>query len=537
MKSPQSFTSYRLHFTPLSPIHIGTSESYDPTQYVIEEDVLYAFDTGAALNALTSDDRNALLRITNQKPNADMLKVVQGFFYQRREQLKPFAIQQIPVLAGVAHTYSQRIGQTAQREGNGEQVLNKLEIDRTAYNLITRQPILLGSSLKGAIRTALLDQVNKGQPTREQRGLQEFQGRLFKYRDSGKLHLERDPLRLVHIADATWQGEEGLPSVHVHLAVNRKKHPVKDEQGKLRSASGENLCQTLECIPAFRYRAFSGQLRLQNLNGIPKNDQRVPANRFSIEDIAGACNSFYLPNQTNERGILQSRGFVANEYTATISSLLHLAAEKIRTGQVFLLRVGRHSGAEAVTLNGVRHIKIMQGMGQKSTTADAAKTLWLAAEDKDQRENLQPFGWLLVEVEPLDTPTQEWPELKALCQPHLESAKAFAARQNQQRQAMAEARAKIEQQRMEKAEQAAKLAAMSQETRRVEALKEQLTSATRGKGKGHGLFNALSTLITEATTWPAVDRAYLKATAPQIFEHLNVKKDDYKKLLRVLSEE
>ena len=51
--------------------------------------------------------------------------------------------------------------------------------------------------------------------------------------------------------------------------------------------------------------------------------------------------------------------------------------------KVMLLRIGKHSGAEAVTLNGVRDIKICQ-----------PATVWLGADTKDQRSGMTPFGWV-----------------------------------------------------------------------------------------------------------------------------------------------
>lgn len=173
--------------------------------------------------ALSANDRAELDKITKGKPDTQMLKAVQTFFYKQREALKPWAINAIPVLDGVAKLYASRVGQTANHEGGGGQVVNKLEIDRTAYNPVTRQPVLYGSSVKGAIRTALLDKANKGERARERQGLHEFQGRLLKYRnpERGKLQLELDPFRLVSISDAAWHGELDLPTSQVFLAVMR----------------------------------------------------------------------------------------------------------------------------------------------------------------------------------------------------------------------------------------------------------------------------------------------------------------------------
>jgi CRISPR-associated protein Csm5 len=564
------FTAYRLHITPLSPVHIGTGESYEPTNYVIEDGALHEFDTGSAMRALSAEDRKELLRIASGNPNTQMLKALQRFFYERRQPLQAHAVNCIPVLPGIARLYDERIGKAANIEGNGGQVINRLEIDRTAYNPITRQPVLFGSSLKGAIRTALLDWKNQGQPLQavkdyrsnqiNKESNQALQQRLLDFR-AGKF--EFDPLRLAQLADTHWQSDAGLfTAAQVCLAVNRKKHPVKDTTGQLRKAMGENLYQILECVSGWRYRAFTGQINLQHLNGISDTDnrgeRRLPAKdlRFGMAHIAQACNRFYLPALNSERKILGDQGFLDTRWSQSVSQALALAENKIKQGQAFLLRVGRHSGAESVTLNGARNgnIKIMKGKGQKPDYADAAKTLWLAAEEKDQRQNLIPFGWLLVEVEALDKPPEDWPELRELCEPHLKTAREFAKKRESQREALEKARIEAEarrhkeealaQQKAEaeeaasraEAERQARIDAMSAEQKRILALQEQLTPASKGRGNGHTLFNTLKELIAEAAAWSAEDKALLKDAAAKAYEHLGVKKDNYKKLLRSLSE-
>lgn len=521
-----TYASYRLHITPLSPVHIGTGESYEPTSYVIEDGVLHEFDTGAVVEALSRSDRGELLRIANGKPNQDMLKAVQRFFHERREVLKCRAINRIPVLPGVANLYAARVGRTAQYEGGGGQVVNRLEIDRTGYNPITRKSVLFGSSMKGSIRTALLDQVNGGLRASEKKGLHEFQGRLFRYRDPqrGMLNLELDPLRLLQLSDANCQGESDLPAAEVHLAVNRKKAPVVDEKGQLRKAMGENLYQILECVPAMRYRGFAGQLNLQNVGGL-RDGAKLPAAefRFSVEAIAHACNRFYLPVLTGERKLMRERGFIDPRWDDAVKNMLVLLQDKVRKGEAFLLRVGRHSGAESVTVSGARNgnIRIMKGKGQQPEFADAAKTLWLAADEKDQSSNLLPFGWLLVEVHPLDAPAPDWPELKAACEPHLAASRALAAKLERQRQAMEQVRAQAEAKRREEEEKArlkaeveaqaareeaerhAKLAAMTPEMQKVEEFRLYY-GEERKKGRyqaGSQFDEKRRTFFREAVEW------------------------------------
>lgn len=541
--------SYRLHFTPLSPVHIGTGECYEPTNYVIDADaVLHEFDTGGVMAALDEAERRQLLAIAGGRPGPGMIKDLQRFFHERRTQLADEAVNRIPVLPGIARLHADRIGQTAQREEGGREFINQLEIDRCAYHPLTRKPVLYGSSLKGAIRTALLDHVNQGQRAPEAKGLHDFQGRLFRYlNDRGRpTDLERDPLRLLQLSDAAWQGAPEAPAAQVYLAVNRKKAPVRDREGRELRAMGENLSRFRECVPGGAYRAFAGQLNLQQLTAAG-NRASLPHDRFDLADIAHACNAFYRPILHRECQALQARAYLDADWAEAISALLGSAESRLQQGRAFLLRVGRHSGAESVTVNGVRKISIMKGKGQPRETATEARTWWLAAADRDQRSDLLPFGWVLVEVAPDETELPAWPELDALCQPRREAAQVFVERERtrqaerEQRQALRQAEAEAARQAAEAeaaqaAAEAERRASLSENQLVLEALLTRLSPANRGRGPGDQLYNQVRELLLAGVDWDLADRQALHAAAIRVFEHLGIAKDNKnrKTLLRGL---
>ncbi|PPD35717.1 MAG: type III-A CRISPR-associated RAMP protein Csm5 [Methylomonas sp.] len=557
---------YTLSYTPLSPIHVGTGDSYEPTNYVIDDGTLYEFDTGGALAALTESDRNELNKIVNARANEDMLKAVQRFFYDRREALKPWAVNAIPVLEGVVGLYSKRVGQTANREGGGGQVLNKLEIDRTAYNPINRQPVLFGSSIKGAIRTALLSHVNDKKPLsrqdeekfvlenldqgerkrreREQKKVfPKLNESLFEFR-AGKFEL--DPMRLLQIADAAWMSNDEFPTAQVLISVNRKKELKRDKSGNEifgQAEKNENLCKLLESIPAWRYRAFSGQLNLQNVVDIRSSDKLPNAKLlFKIEQIAKYCSKHYLPILKAEMKIMRDRGFLDSEWDSNIQTLLGKMADKLLNGQAFLLRVGRHSGAESVTIEGVRHIKIMKGNPEYQPQT---KTLWLAANDPKQRSNLLPFGWLLVEIHSGNAPVSDWPELAELCQSQQTQARQWAEKYANQKTQLAAKRQAAELRRqqeesehrqrfeLEQAEKHARLAkqqadeqrraAMSPEQLQIEALRQQLEQKQTGNLReqiGGPLYGDLRKLIEQTTDWSPESKTELLVVAKSVLEFI-----------------
>ena len=81
-----------LRLTPLSPIHIGAGEDFDPTGYVIDDGVLYHFDPAAV--PLDASDRKALLAAVNQRGD-DAILAVQRFFHERADVCKGAARQAV----------------------------------------------------------------------------------------------------------------------------------------------------------------------------------------------------------------------------------------------------------------------------------------------------------------------------------------------------------------------------------------------------------------------------------------------------------
>ena len=377
---------------------------------------------------------------------------------------------------------------------------------------------------------------------REQKGIfPKLNQDLFDFR-AGKFEL--DPMRLLQIGDAAWNDQDKLPTAQVLVSVNRKKELKRDKHGNEilgQAEKNENLCKLLESVPAWRYRAFSGQLNLQNMNGVKSRDkQPSPHLIFTIEQIAKYCSKHYLPILKSELKILRERGFLDSAWDKNIQTLLDKITGKLLSGQIFLLRVGRHSGAESVTIDGVRHIKIMKGNPEYQPQT---KTLWLAANEPKQRTNLLPFGWLLVEVEPGDASTSDWPELKELCANQNLEARLWAEQHDQQQAKLLEKRHEAEQRReredIERHHQAElavqaeqerlqkeqddqlRLASMTHEQQQIEALQLHLQQkqATNVREQiGGPLYSAMRELINQTSAWTVEDKTALLAVAKQILE-------------------
>jgi CRISPR-associated protein Csm5 len=518
--------SRRLVISTLSPVHVGCGEDYDPTRYVIEDDTLYEFQPSAALAVLTAQDRDQLLKIVSSPANDRMLLQVQAFFYHRRQTLIPTASRRVPVGPKMVAFYQKRVGKTVQVEGDGSQLLNRLEIERTFFNPANGVPVLPGSSLKGAMRTALLDAINAGQPLPGQENNLAMQQRLFQYRE-----FEQDPMRLVQLADALFQDGEGVGS-ELRFAVNRRRKPPKPSEHSAQSqAEQRGLYQLLECVPAARFRAFAGRLTVQRLEGITGGRNRLPVVdlRWNVSEIAAACNRFYRPQLEAELKQMQERGYLDGNWVALLGRLLSgPVGERLNRNEAFLLRVGRHSGAESVTLNGVRNIKILLGKDvetgkQRFEYRATGTSWWLAAGDVQDRVGMLPFGWLLVELHPAESEPPAWLETREILTGISTEYSAWIERERQRTRQRTETEARRKADEQEARQQAAAEAALSLEQKASAELRRWFDEdrAARRKEPGGRLANRLNELLKEGLSWPAAEREDLAKLAEAIYGYLD----------------
>lgn len=515
------FQQHFCRLSTLSPVHLGCGEDYVPTNYVMRDQYLHAFSDTQLVHALGSAGLSRLAQLAEQGDESALL-AIQREIHQKTECLIPVASHSVWVQSGIATLYNSRIGQVAQHEQRGRNVQNKLEIARTAYNPYDQLPLIPGSAIKGAIRTAWLDQQNAGVKALPQEKSGDLQKCLLDYHK-----VEQDPFYLLKISDAPYRHE--LPAGEIWYAVSRKRNP----ESKHGPAS---IYQQLECIGAGRRHAFLGDLRF--LDGQYRNtSQCVPK---TLEELATACNRYYLTALRKSLYQLgEQAGYFDPHWHKTLSRLLEgELGQALESNRAILLRLGRHSGAEDKTLDGVRTIKILTGKKDGKQTSEYRPNtteIRLAAADKNQQNNLQPFGWVLLEFSdaPLPETYAALDELAAPARQRLPQYQAWAelrhkagleqshkAAEEQERQARKAAEQQAEQQRQ------AFLEALPESQRKIENFKQKLEqdSANKGKGLGSPLGQELRERVQEALTsnWSESERTQLRALMATCFQHLGV---------------
>lgn len=145
-------TSQEIFLTPLSPLHIGCGEDYEPTNYVIHQNVLYSFDP--AVVPLDAALRKELLAAVRSGSIPSVVK----FFQRNVDTFRVFAENALPVCGQCVKTH-----RLMAEKGEGR---NQNKIARTTYCATNEGNAyyLPGSALKGVIHTALLNRVNAGTP-------------------------------------------------------------------------------------------------------------------------------------------------------------------------------------------------------------------------------------------------------------------------------------------------------------------------------------------------------------------------------------
>jgi CRISPR-associated protein Csm5 len=524
--------TYKVTLTPLSPIHIGCGEDFEPTNYVIdaEQQLLYGFDPSHA-----TLPENLAEQLGRLGESGNWLRV-QTFFRDNSNYFKPQAFVLMPVANGVARDYKSKVGEVANVEADGRQVINQLSIERHMHS--RNMPYVPGSSLKGALRTALMDRINDKRPVTD-RDEKKYSDKLAKRLLGGDF--STSPLRLLKVGDLMADGSLGR---EVLYAVNRYKRPKVDQQTKQQKAP-RGVVARKECIQTGQYRALTGEIVVQDLNGkgistggkpnVP-NPDKVP----TLTQIAKDSNVYHLSRMRDELAKMGETGLVNPDWKRAMEVLLKEGGQldkRLKKGQAMLVRLGRYGGAESKTLTEVADIKIMGKQGQPPKYLPKTTTYWLAAQTANDQKHLIPFGWAVLEIDPQD----DLPELKAWCekeaQPHPDmqakyaelaeekkKAEEEAARQKAEHEAAEEARRQAEEAAAQAAaEYEANLATLSEAGRKIEEFKKEcersLQRTSGNKNKPYGVdytrAKALAEKARNDERWSGMERQ----AAAEAIEH------------------
>ncbi len=310
--------NYKLKITTLSPVHIGTGEVYEPTNYVIDNGYLYEFDETLFLKHLPSGGKNKFIELSNLQSSYgnELFEKIHAFILQNKEYAIDVSINKVRVSNYFENKYKRDIARKVQIEGkNNTSIFNKFEIQKTQREANKVTTFIAGSSLKGSISTA-------------------YQEMYFK--TGGKLKLKEfedtKPFKNLVISDTLAQ----KATSEISLAINQEL--FEDGDADISTMIEVNLKD-------------SYYLTTLSIRDYLDDNKQEFNDKITKQKIIDACNSHYkIIYEDKEKGI------------------------NLQKNQ-FLLSVGKHSGARAVTIDGLRKILVklaqIQNKGNEDDNADA----------------------------------------------------------------------------------------------------------------------------------------------------------------------
>lgn len=355
--------TYRLVIKPLTPIHIGSGEEINPGEYFIFNEgngpVLYAIDIGYMASKLLKG-RDAILKWLTQDPIGWVAKAANNNTFAGL--VKKYSRFQCEVTQRVAGEISSRWGKGASRLGI-----------RTLQRPF-RDPIIPGSSIKGAIRTALLyGMVKKPLDRTPDRG---FEVAKWERRQMGGTseNISDDPLRHLSIGDAA---APGLKTV-VYDADFYGMRTQAGDQAELQAYyecfpetldGADEYCLETTLTIASGHRAYS------------ENAREITARR-----ILNSCRAF------SEAVIQADLSYWKREEDKEMVVLYQNLQDRLaQEKNVSLIRLGWGSGMDAVGLNLAKPTS-----NQRIRTADAR--FRRSAATRRLLDSLPP-GWAEIKLQ------------------------------------------------------------------------------------------------------------------------------------------
>jgi len=345
----------------LSPVHLGCDDVYDPTGFVLDDSdqTLTAFDPMDFFRSLDPQDK---ARYTGICGKGSIESILELYKFMKG---KRFDGHRVGVCKGLFAHYQKTLSISLTDRRKIQQELNNFSISRTAFNPITQKPYIPGSAIKGALRTAYLNQIAKTKSVttdrRDKKQAETLEKGLLDYKT-----LEKDPFRLLKVSD--FQPVGPCPTKIIY-AVNAKKKPSEHD--------ARGLSILLEVIQPGT--VFAGSIQV--LKPLARDVIKAPLSEEKVWESAAA---FYSKEKKREDAELDAAGLPLGP-TSTDSGICPL-------------RIGRHSGAESLTIEGHRHIRIRNKIGNRTVykDSDKATTFWLASQVSNSKtaDNLQPFGWV-----------------------------------------------------------------------------------------------------------------------------------------------
>jgi len=320
--------NYRMKITPLTPLHIGSGDEMNPGDYFILDDesgtpMLYAMDVGRLSARLTPKGRTWLTNLIETDPIGWVAEIT------KREPVVQLIRQACTFRADMTKRVA---GNIAARWGTRDSMLAIQPLQRSISG-----PIVPGSSIKGALRTAILwSRVAK--PLQPPQSSSDWAVSEWERWELGAAssQIQDDPLRHLKVADSD--------------PVTETTWIFDTLFDGMRSSSGQSadLQDYRECFPDTLETAdYSIPCRLSIHSGHRHYREKCNIS-ITARGIIESCRSFYLEALRTEIAHWERKIDGYEDVLAVCKEVLYRAEQTPDAG---LIRLGWGCGMHSVSLN------------------------------------------------------------------------------------------------------------------------------------------------------------------------------------------
>ena len=343
----------RIKITTLSPIHISSGNDYEKNFNLIQkENSVYIYDEFKIVEYFLHENMTIKANINEFKKQVE----------NNKNKILSANIQK-------------RVIET-----------NFLDVNKPLLEQIStnNNPIIPGSSIKGAIRTAILDCLYARADQNESNLRCED---IYKILRNKKIDINRFIDKKGHYIETF---DKDFATIFKYLKFSDSFDKLKTKVYKTINIKKESDIQ--------HYRQERTEELINFVEAIEPNQrfeiefEDISSERYNkkiFSNIGNIANRYYIPWYQDE---LQYYFKAPLKATKDIFEKL-----KKLNNNIFLLNIGRFSGAERKSINGLRRIKNSKA-DDKSTTTTRTYALEKDIKNELFEKSLYPFGWLLCEI-------------------------------------------------------------------------------------------------------------------------------------------
>lgn len=336
----------------LTPIHIGCGDEMDPLQYFIKNRVMYVIDQQKFIANLSERKRAEFISLIDRNRMIELRSFIRDNALPDKnagDALPGYIIYTAKVSDTIALDYSKKV--------SDKNLRNQLLIHTFIRQPYSPTAYIPGSSLKGAIRTAVLDYLLNGEenmgekvhlyeneryPNNKARILEaETLENVYEYGGRARVNIKRDPFRMVKVYDMP------LPqgAIEVRLVRNVSLKSLTD------SYADEGIPMVYELVA--KKTKFEGEIDLlieerDNINRLARDRDKIKR-EIDLDLILDACDEYYYNGMFEEY-----KHF--NELSPKYYKGLEQAFQAKKDNEA-IIRLGKFSQVEFMTLNEFRDPK------------------------------------------------------------------------------------------------------------------------------------------------------------------------------------